>query len=313
MALAMRLGEILIKRGVVTPAAISEALERQKTNGGRLAAGRRMLAGIAETGCPQHEIVHIAHLLRWPTMSRQSVPPSSLRELVRRRSAKCGFGLTEGPSPPIGERWRSVVASARSLVIYYGNPIRRWRIDRLYSEFVREGDLVFDIGSHVGDRIGSFRRLGCRVVAVEPQPRLIRILRRLYGRDPNVVIEPMAIAAAPGNIELFVNLDNASLTTASSGFVAAASAAPGWRGERWPGRLVVPAITFDQLIATQSTPRGGLPETPGRAYTSPELALLAAPRAIALLPQHRPIVMASRFLPKSVGQRSRCAIWTISC
>jgi hypothetical protein len=67
MALAMRLGEILIKRGVVTPAAISEALERQKTNGGRLAAGRRMLAGIAETGCPQHEIVHIAHLLRWPT------------------------------------------------------------------------------------------------------------------------------------------------------------------------------------------------------------------------------------------------------
>jgi FkbM family methyltransferase len=220
-------------------------------------------------------------------MSRQSVPPSSLRELVRRRSAKCGFGLTEGPSPPIGERWRSVVASARSLVIYYGNPIRRWRIDRLYSEFVREGDLVFDIGSHVGDRIGSFRRLGCRVVAVEPQPRLIRILRRLYGRDPNVVIEPMAIAAAPGNIELFVNLDNASLTTASSGFVAAASAAPGWRGERWPGRLVVPAITFDQLIATQSTPRGGLPETPGRAYTSPELALAGSASS------HRSIASAS--------------------
>ncbi len=99
-------------------------------------------------------------------------------------------------------------------------------MDRLYSDFVRQGDLVFDIGSHVGDRIGSFRRLGCRVVAVEPQPRLVRILRRFYGRDLDVAIEPMAIAAAPGSIELFVNLDNASLTTASSGFVAAASAAP---------------------------------------------------------------------------------------
>jgi FkbM family methyltransferase len=119
---------------------------------------------------------------------------------------------------------------------------------------VREGDLVFDIGSHVGDRIGSFRRLGCRVVAVEPQPRLVRILRRLYGRDPNVVIEPMAIAAAPGDVELFVNLDNASLTTASSGFVAAASAAPGWRGERWPGRLVAPAITLDQLVERHGEP-----------------------------------------------------------
>ena len=132
--------------------------------------------------------------------------------------------------------------------------MRRRRMDRLYSDFVRQGDLVFDIGSHVGDRIGSFRRLGCRVVAVEPQPRLVRILRRFYGRDLDVAIEPMAIAAAPGSIELFVNLDNASLTTASSGFVAAASAAPGWHGERWPGRLVAPAITLDQLIERHGEP-----------------------------------------------------------
>ena len=160
----------------------------------------------------------------------------------------------EGRSPPIGERWRSGVGSARSLVIYYGNPMRQWRMGRLYSNFVREGDLVFDIGSHVGDRIGSFRRLGCRVVAVEPQPKLVKILRCFYGRDPHVVIEPMAIAAAPANIELFVNLDNASLTTASLGFVAAASGAPGWRGERWPRRLAVPAITLDQLIERHGEP-----------------------------------------------------------
>jgi Phage integrase family len=64
----------------------------------------------------------------------------------------------------------------------------------------------------------------------------------------------MAIAAAPGNIELFVNLDNASLSTASSAFVAAASAASGWRGERWPSRLVAPAITFDQLIERHGEP-----------------------------------------------------------
>jgi hypothetical protein len=64
----------------------------------------------------------------------------------------------------------------------------------------------------------------------------------------------MAIAAAPGSIELFVNLDNASVTTASSRFLAAASAAPGWRGERWPGRFVTPAITFDQLIERHGEP-----------------------------------------------------------
>jgi FkbM family methyltransferase len=65
---------------------------------------------------------------------------------------------------------------------------------------------------------------------------------------------PVAIAAAPGSVELLVNLANASLTTASSGFVAAASAAPGWCGERWPGRCVAPAITFDQLIERYGEP-----------------------------------------------------------
>ncbi|MBO0735930.1 MAG: FkbM family methyltransferase [Alphaproteobacteria bacterium] len=128
-------------------------------------------------------------------------------------------------------------------------------MDRFYSSFVRRGDLVFDIGSHVGDRIGSFRRLGCRVVAVEPQPGLVRILRRFYSRDPEVAIEPMAIAARPGSIELFINLDNPSLTTASSSFVAAASEAPGWRGERWPRRFVVATITLDQLIESYGEPR----------------------------------------------------------
>lgn len=127
-------------------------------------------------------------------------------------------------------------------------------MDRLYSHFVRQGDLVFDIGSHVGDRIGSFRRLGCRVVAVEPQPRLVRILRHFYGRDSDVIVEPVAVSAVPGSIELFVNLDNASLTTASSSFVAAASRAPGWCRERWPGRLVAPSITLDHLIERHGEP-----------------------------------------------------------
>jgi len=42
-------------------------------------------------------------------------------------------------------------------------------MDRLYRRFVQPGDLVFDVGAHVGDRIASFRRLGARVVAIEPQ------------------------------------------------------------------------------------------------------------------------------------------------
>jgi hypothetical protein len=58
----------------------------------------------------------------------------------------------------------------RSLEVYYGDPARDAAMDRLYASFLQPGDLAFDIGSHVGDRIGAFRRRGARVVALEPQP-----------------------------------------------------------------------------------------------------------------------------------------------
>jgi FkbM family methyltransferase len=128
-------------------------------------------------------------------------------------------------------------------------------MDRLHSQFVRPGDLVFDIGSHVGDRIASFQRLGCRVIAVEPQPLLVWLLRRLYGRSSAVIIEPVAVAETSGTVELFVNRVNPTLTTASPAFVAAAASAPRWRRERWQDRLWVAAVTLDQLVERRGHPR----------------------------------------------------------
>src|SRR6516162_5550083 len=129
--------------------------------------------------------------------------------------------------------WRLAWGIARSLWIYYRSPSRRRRMDRLYARFVRPGDLVFDIGAHVGDRTAAFCRLGCRVVAVEPQPSLVRLLRTFYRHRAMVTIAPVAVAASPGIIELLINSANPTLTTASPIFVASAEHSRGWRRERW--------------------------------------------------------------------------------
>ncbi|CAA9326259.1 MAG: hypothetical protein AVDCRST_MAG90-1251, partial [uncultured Microvirga sp.] len=63
----------------------------------------------------------------------------------------------------------SAAALSRSLRVYHGDHARNRAMDALYGRFLREGDLAFDIGAHVGDRTSSFRRLGARVVALEPQ------------------------------------------------------------------------------------------------------------------------------------------------
>jgi hypothetical protein len=86
------------------------------------------------------------------------------------------------------DRLRSIAGVLRSMRIYYGSAQRRTGMDELYAQFVHSGDLVFDIGAHVGDRIGAFRRLGARVVAVEPQPAPMQALRLLYGRDGAVAL-----------------------------------------------------------------------------------------------------------------------------
>ena len=143
---------------------------------------------------------------------------------------------------------------ARSLLIYYANRRHGRAMDRLYAQFVRPGDLVFDAGAHVGDRVAAFRRLGARVVAIEPQPALVRTLRLLYGRDDGVTIEPVALGAAAGTVELRLNIDNPTVSTASEDFVAAARGAPGWGGQAWTRRISVPLTTLDALIARHGTP-----------------------------------------------------------
>jgi FkbM family methyltransferase len=113
---------------------------------------------------------------------------------------------------------------------------------------------VFDVGSHVGDRIAAFRRLGARVVACEPQPALVRTLRLIYGRDRAVTVEPVAVGAAQGTIELKINVDNPTVSTASRDFVKASEGAPGWEGQSWDRSVTVAMTTLDALIGKHGMP-----------------------------------------------------------
>jgi FkbM family methyltransferase len=140
----------------------------------------------------------------------------------------------------------------RSLRIYYGDRTRAAAMDRLYAGFVQRGDLVFDIGAHVGDRIAAFRRLGARVVAAEPQPALVKVLRWLYRRD--VTVEPVAVGAREGTVDLKLNVANPTVSTASDAFVNAARGAEGWKEQAWTRTVQVPVTTLDALIARHGMP-----------------------------------------------------------
>ncbi len=145
-------------------------------------------------------------------------------------------------------------AIGRSLHIYYGDPERARAMDALHAGFIAQGDLVFDIGAHVGDRVASFRRLGARVVALEPQPGAMRALRLIHGRDADVTLLRAAAGPQPGEVTLHVNSANPTVSTASSEFLEAAAGAPGWEGQSWDHRITVPLVNLDGLIAQYGLP-----------------------------------------------------------
>ena len=148
---------------------------------------------------------------------------------------------------------RDLRALRRSWRIYHGNPSHDRALDALYAGFVQRGDLVFDVGAHVGHRTASFLRLGARVVAVEPQPLAATLIRAVWGWRGAEVVRA-ACGAHDGVATMHVNSENPIVSTMSAGFIDASRGAQGWEGQAWDRSQSVPMVTLDSLIRKYGAP-----------------------------------------------------------
>lgn len=137
----------------------------------------------------------------------------------------------------------------RSLAIYHGIPGRQRRMRRFYGQFLGPGDVGFDLGAHVGSRVRAWRRLGVRVIAVEPQPDCLRVLRLFFGRDRNVVILPVAIGASAGRATLALSTATPTVSSMSAGWIESVTADESFSRVRWDRCVDVEVVTLDDLIA----------------------------------------------------------------
>jgi FkbM family methyltransferase len=142
----------------------------------------------------------------------------------------------------------------RSLVIYYGDPFKLRRMGRFYAQFIRPGDLCFDLGAHVGNRVWVWSRLGARVVAVEPQPACLDLLRRWFGQRPNVTLVGTAVGAEAGRAPLWVSAATPTVTTLSRPWIEAVQQEASFARVRWGERVEVEVTTLDALIARFGVP-----------------------------------------------------------
>jgi len=81
-----------------------------------------------------------------------------------------------------------------------------------------DGQVVLDIGAHIGDSTVAFAARGARVHAFEPVPVLQDFLRRNVqenGFDSSVAVHPVGLSNSDKMLEMWVNLTGSAGTTAS--------------------------------------------------------------------------------------------------
>jgi FkbM family methyltransferase len=142
----------------------------------------------------------------------------------------------------------------RSFIVYW-RPGRQRGLRRLYAPFVAEGDLVFDVGAHLGDRSVAFAALGARVVALEPQPRIARWLRRIVRGHDRIEVREEAVGARRGTQRLAISRRTPTVSTMSETWrESARDLNRGFRSVRWERSVEVPVVTLDDLIAEYGEP-----------------------------------------------------------
>ena len=121
-----------------------------------------------------------------------------------------------------------------------------------YSSFVRQDDLVFDVGAHVGRHAELFTDLGARVVSIEPNPVCCEQLTRL-AKVRDVHVENCAAGDAPGKLKLHICQDSV-ISTVVEAWHESATRSPLHKDAQWLETVEVDVVTLDQLAERYGIP-----------------------------------------------------------
>ena len=121
-----------------------------------------------------------------------------------------------------------------------------------YSQFIKKGDLCFDIGANIGLYTKILLQLGAKVVCIEPQESCLKKLFKEFKKNKDVVIIGKAVGEKEGYGELSVCEEINTISTLSEK----------WKTEgrfsnkfKWTKTQKVEITTLDKIIQTYGPPK----------------------------------------------------------
>jgi len=128
--------------------------------------------------------------------------------------------------------------------------ILKQRRQRFYARFIKPGDLCFDVGANMGNRVAPLLKIGARVIAVEPQPECCRVLKKKFGNKIKLIEK--GLGAEEGVLNFYVSSSH-TLSSFSREWIDKAGEAR-FSSESWNQKIQIEVTTLNQLIKNFGIP-----------------------------------------------------------
>ena len=120
-----------------------------------------------------------------------------------------------------------------------------------YSSFLHSGDIVFDVGANMGNRVSVFLDLGCRVIAVEPQKECYTYLQRKFGQK--IAVVPLGLGEKEE--EKLMYISNVNTVSSFSNEWIESVKKDRFKNIDWDQSQTIKMTTLENLIAEFGKPK----------------------------------------------------------
>lgn len=122
---------------------------------------------------------------------------------------------------------------------------------KMYSSLIKPGELVFDVGANIGNRVAPLLKVGAEVVAVEPQEACYTTLRKKF--KDKITIVTHGVDANPGFKKFYISSKSTPLSSFSEEWVDSMKSNR-FQSEKWDRVEEIEMTTLDLLIKKYGTP-----------------------------------------------------------
>ncbi len=124
-----------------------------------------------------------------------------------------------------------------------------------FSNFIKKGDLCYDIGANYGNKTRTYLLLKSKVISVEPQKKCALYLKQAFYKYKNVRIIRKAIGSKVGKADIFISDNGTEFSRLSKKFINTFGNENNQTGFHYRKKEIVAVDTLDNLIDKFGVPK----------------------------------------------------------